>query len=185
MKLTYFLVLFCYTILFFSCVNDIAIVRKITSKEEASVESGTTVELLYSSQAHVKARLQTPLMERHNEKNPFTEFPKGLKLTFYNDSLVENSNLTANYGITNEDSHLMTVRDNVEVININGEKLNTEELVWNDQTQKITSTKFVKIQTKDEIIYGDGLEANQDLTNYKIKKIRGTISLKNSPLGNE
>ena len=28
-----------------------------------------------------------------------------------------------------------------------------------------------KIQTNDELIFGDGMEANEDLTNYKIKKL--------------
>lgn len=108
--------------------------------------------------------------------------PKGLKLVFYNDSMGVSSRLTANYGISYENSHEMIVRDNVQVVNVNGEIMNTEELIWNSKTEKITSDKFVKIQTKDEIIYGDGLEANQDLTNYKIRKIRGTIHLKNNPL---
>jgi lipopolysaccharide assembly outer membrane protein LptD (OstA) len=72
----------------------------------------------------------------------------------------------------------MIARNNVEVINIKGEKLNSEELIWNNKNKKIYTEKFVTIQTKDEIIYGDGLEANEDLTNYKIKKIRGTIQVK-------
>ena len=36
---------------------------------------------------------------------------------------------------------------------------------------------FVKITTKDEVIYGEVLESNQDFTKYTIKKIRGTIML--------
>jgi len=36
----------------------------------------------------------------------------------------------------------------------------------------------VKITTADEVIYGDGLESNQDFTKYKIKNIKGTIHLK-------
>jgi LPS export ABC transporter protein LptC len=169
-------------LLFTACENDIATVRKVTSPNEAAIETGTNVEMIYSSDAKIKGRLLTPLLEKHlDEKNPYTEFPKGLKVYFYNDSMVANSKLTANYGIRYDKSNEIIVRDNVEVINTKGEKVNTEELIWNNETQKIHSDKFVKIQTKDEIIYGDGLEANQDLTDYKIKKIRGTISLKNNP----
>lgn len=62
------------------------------------------------------------------------------------------------------------VKNNVEAISVKGDKLNTEELTWNQKTQKISSDKFVKITTRDEIIFGDGFESNQDLTNYKIKK---------------
>ena len=158
-------------------------IKKISSPDEALVEVGKKVELLYSSAGKVRARLIAPELLRHRGKTPFTEMPKGLKMYFYNDSLVAESKLTAKYGVTYEKSNEMIVRDSVVVINLKGEILQTEELIWNDQTQKITSSKFVKIQTKDEIIYGDGLEANNDLTNYKIKKIRGTIHLKENPLG--
>ena len=36
---------------------------------------------------------------------------------------------------------------------------------------------FVKITTEDEIIMGEGFESNQSFTKFKIKKIKGTISL--------
>ncbi len=160
-------------------------IKKIASPDEANIEIGKKIELLYSNEGKVRARLIAPELLRHRTKVPFTEMPKGLKMYFYNDTMVSESKLTAKYGITYEKSNEMIVRDSVVVINLKGEKLETEELIWNDQTQKITSNKFVKIQTRDEIIYGDGLEANSDLTNYKIKKIRGTIRLKNNPLKGE
>ena len=43
--------------------------------------------------------------------------------------------------------------------------------------QDTTDQEFVKITTKDEVIYGQGLEANQDFSKYTIKKIRGTIAM--------
>ena len=176
------LIIFLLLPVFYSCENDITEINKIASLEDAQIEVGKKIELLYSSNGKVRARLIAPELLRHRTKTPFTEMPKGLKMYFYNDSMVSESKLTAKYGISYEKSNEMIVRDSVVVINLKGEKLETEELVWNEQTQKITSSKFVKIQTKDEIIYGDGMEANSDLTNYKIKKIRGTIRLKENPL---
>ena len=175
-------ILFFLLSFYFSCENEMSEIKKISSPNEAQVEVGKKIELLYSSQGKVRARLLAPELLRHRTKTPFSEMPKGLKMYFYNDSMVGESKLTAKYGVTYEKSNEMIVRDSVVVINLKGEILQTEELIWNEQTQKITSSKFVKIQTKDEIIYGDGLEANNDLTNYKIKKIRGTIRLKNNPL---
>ncbi len=176
-------ILFVSIPLLYSCENDIVEINKIYSAEDAQVEVGKKIELLYSTNGKIRARLLTPELLRHHTKDPFTEMPKGLKMYFFNDSMVSESKLSAKYGITYEKSNEMIVRDSVVVINLKGEKLETEELVWNEQTKKITSNKFVKIQTIDEIIYGDGIEANSDLTNYKIKKIRGTIRLKDNPLG--
>ena len=76
----------------------------------------------------------------------------------------------------------MEVKYNVEVVNVNGEKLNTEHLIWDEQKKKITSDAFVKITTAKEIIMGKGLEANQDFTQYEIKEVTGTIRIEDKDL---
>lgn len=164
------------------CENDMATVRKFGGADESHIETGDDIEMLYSNDAKVRARLVAPHLKRVNDKDGATEFDKGLVAFFYDDSLNQTSRLTANYGRIDERSNDMLVRDKVEVINTNGETLQTEELIWNNKTRRITTDKFVKIQSADEIIYGDGLDANEDLTDYKIKKIRGNVKLKNTPV---
>ena len=167
---------------FGSCENDMSTVKKITSQKEVSAETGKDIEVLYSDLGRVKAKLTAPTMMRYRTKEPYTEMPDGVKIYFYDENLRVESQLTAGYGVSYDKSDQMIARNNVEAINIYGDKLNTEELVWNQKTQKISSDKFVKITTKDEIIFGDGFESNQDITTDKIKKIRGTIRLKENPV---
>ena len=71
----------------------------------------------------------------------------------------------------------MEAKEDVVVTNIKGEKLNTEQLVWDQKSGKITSDVFVKITTEDQVLMGEGLIANEDFTNYRILKPRGTISI--------
>lgn len=163
-----------------SCQSDIKTVEKITTYVDVNAEAGANVSMLYSEDAHVKARLTAPVLVRHNANKPYSEMPAGLKVLFYDDTLNIISRLTAGYGIRYEKDGKMTVRKNVIVVNVKGEQLNTEELVWDDANKKISSTKFCKITTKDEVLYGDGMTADQDFTNYHITKIRGTIKLKDS-----
>ena len=73
----------------------------------------------------------------------------------------------------------MEARKNVEVINEKGDKLNTEHLTYDMADGKLRSDEFVKITTADEIIYGTGLEANEDFSRYRIFNIKGIINLKN------
>lgn len=161
--------------IFSACENDLTVVKKITTQQEAQTENGKGIEVIYSNNAIIKAHLLAPTMKHTDGPDPKTEMPDGLQMLFYDDSLKVNSRLTAGYGIRLDREKQMIVRDNVEVININGEKLNTEELIWDEKTQKIFSTKFVKITRKDEILYGEGFESNADITNYKIKKLSGII----------
>lgn len=154
-------------------------VEMITSPREVSRETGKEVEALYSDFGKVKARLTAPEMNHIDDpKTPYTELPSGLKLYFFSDSLTVESHLTAGYGISYDRSDEMIARNNVVITNINGDKLETDELIWNQKTERISSEKFVRISTPDEIIFGDGFESNQDISNYKIKKIRGTIRLR-------
>ena len=46
-----------------------------------------------------------------------------------------------------------------------------------EDSSKIYSDEFVKITTEDEIIMGEGMEANQDFTKWKIHKIKGVINV--------
>lgn len=166
----------------YSCENDMKKVKELTESYEPSSETGKDIEVLYSDLGKVKAKLTAPTLLRFRTKEPYTELPDGLKILFYDEDEQVETQLTAGYGISYEKSDEMIVRNNVEAVSVKGEKLNTEELVWNQKTQKISSDKFVKITTRDEIIFGDGFESNQDLSNYKIKKIRGTIRLKQEAL---
>ena len=89
------------------------------------------------------------------------------------------SRLTADYAIRFEKQGKMEAKGNVVLVNELGETLNTEHLFWNENTGKIYSYEFVKITTADEIIMGDGFESNQNFTQFKIHKIKGTINLEN------
>ena len=159
------------------CENDLAKVNLVASQKELPVEHGTDIEMLYSTYGDVKVELIAPTMERHVQESPYMEFNDGLRLYFYDDEKNIDSRLSANYGIAFEEEEEMIVRNDVVVINVKGEKLNTEELIWKQTEHKIYSNKFVKITTADEIIFGEGLESNEEFTEYTVKNIRGTISI--------
>jgi LPS export ABC transporter protein LptC len=113
-------------------------------------------------------------------ENPYIEMPKGVHALFYDDQLNVKSRLDADYGIRYEKEQKMEARKNVVVINEKGDMLNTEHLIWDERKEKLLSNEFVKITTKDEIIYGNGFEANQNFTKYRIFNIKGTLSINNA-----
>ncbi len=161
-----------------ACENDPDEVKELVDKNAVIVETGIDPEILYSEHGQVRVKIVGKKLLRHKAKEPYIEFTEGVRVYFYNQDLKVDSRLTADYAIKHDNKDEMTARDNVVVINIKGERLNTEELIWNDKEKKIYSNKFVKITTPDEIIFGEGFESNQDFTNYRIKKISGTINVK-------
>lgn len=162
----------------FACTNDLKEVNKIVQKDGGPYESTKNVELFYSDSGFVAAKLNAPQIDNYNGKSPYSEFIKGVKLIFFSSAGEEESELSSNYAIKRTNEGIMEAKGNVKVINKKGEMLNTEQLFWNEQTHKIYSPTFCKITTKDEIIYGDGFESNEDFSHYKILKIKGIINLK-------
>jgi LPS export ABC transporter protein LptC len=100
------------------------------------------------------------------------EYPEGLTVYNYNANMEIESKMSANYGISYEKKEEVMVRDNVILVNIKGEKLNSEELWWNRQSKKITSDKFVKVTTIDEEIIGYGFDANEDYSEYTVRNVK-------------
>jgi LPS export ABC transporter protein LptC len=173
LRLTAFYLSCCFY--FFSCTNNIKDIPTI-GKKQISIEEGRQIESYYSMDAKVKAKLTSPYMLRHIIDSTYVEFPKTLHVDFYNDTMKVESKLDALYGKYREFEHKVFLKDSVVVKNIlKGDTLHCDELWWDQNTQKFYTDKKVRINTKDKIIFGSGLEAAQNFSWYVINQISGTI----------
>ena len=161
-----------------SCENDMNEVNALSSKEKKPIKTGKNVKLIYSEKANIKIQVTAPLLEEFEGEQNYTEMSKGIAVNFYDSLQKVTTTLTANYAINKISENIMEAKNDVVVINEKGDKLNTEHLIWQQDSSKIYTHEFVKITTKDEIIMGEGLESNQDFSKYKILKVKGTIQLK-------
>lgn len=160
------------------CENDLSKVEKIASNEVSlPVETSKTVELIYSDSSIVRAKLTTPVLKFFKVSNAYHEMPNGLYVEFYGPNNNIESTLSAKYGRKFQNQGIIEVKDSVVVINDKGERLDTERLIWNEKTKKIYTKSFVRITTQKDIMFGEGMEANQNFTNYKIYKYKGSVSL--------
>ena len=158
---------------FLACENDMQEVEKFSNENlEPLVETAKGIKITYSEVGEVKVEIESPKVLMHKGKEAYDEFPDGLKVTFYDDTLGVTSVLVADFGIRYEKKQEVELRDNVVFTNNKGEKLETDELFWNEKTRKIHSDKFCTISTSNSKILAEGFEANQDFTQYKIKKIK-------------
>ena len=165
-----------------SCNNNMNEARLIVSRANVNIEKGKEVEINYSDKGVTRIKAIAPTATRFNNNRPYLEFSDGIKIQFYNELHNIESTLTAKYATAYENSHSMTARDSVVVINNKGEIMNTDELIWDEDRKIIYSNSFVKIRTADEIIYGNGMTANENFTGYVIKNITGTIKVKSGNL---
>ena len=139
-------------------------------------EIAENVSIEYTDSGLRRAALRTPLMVGVKKiKNPYVEMPKGINVDFYATNGNVESYLTAEYAISYTEKKKVYVRRKVEVLNIKGDTMNTEELVWDQKTGKITTDKYVVIKTKSQIITGVGMESDQTFSDWEIKNVTGTI----------
>jgi len=161
-----------------SCNDDVAI-KKVTQKPSFATETGEGITLTYSDSGIVKAKIKSALMQHFSmSQKPYTLMPKGVEGSFYDKSQVISSYAYADIGIYYERDKYLVMKQNVKLINVKGDTLSTEYLVWDEVKEKIFTDKFVKIRTSDQLIYGDGLVSNQNFTEYRITNVKGVIKLK-------
>lgn len=159
--------------------NNIEKIQILTAADNLPIEVGTNILLNYTDSGLVKAKVFAPTLERFdNEKRNQSIMKKGITAYFYDSNKKITSYIKSKYAVRDESAHTMTVKNDVIVVNIKGDTLRTESLIWDERTNKINTKDAVKINTPDEIIYGDGLESNTEFSEYKIFKIKGIISLK-------
>ncbi len=168
-------------IFFSSCERtNIEKINEITSELDAPTVAVTNTEIIVTKNALIEVRVISKQINRYiNTDEPYTEFPKGLYVEFYDSTQKVTSFIKANYCIYDETEQLWTAENDVVSVSEQGDTLNTEYLVWDQKSAKIYSDRYVRITNQDGIIHGKGFEANQDLSNWRIKKTSGTLSVEN------
>lgn len=145
----------------------------------ATRETAENVTIEYTDSGLLKAIIESPVMVGvKNVRNPYIEMPKGIRAEFIDKQGNVESYLLSEYGISYTEQKRMVVRRNVRVLNLKCEKLETEELIWDQQKGRIFTDKFVKITTPDQIITGEGMESDQTFSDWEILNVSGTINRK-------
>jgi LPS export ABC transporter protein LptC len=164
--------------LLISCQNEMAEIEALNANFNPQIEEAKEVEILYSDSAKVRVRITGPTMIYHLDKSsPTQEFPDGVFVEFFDKYGQTTSELSARYGLRLQQRDEVIVRDSVVWESMEGEKLETEELIWDERKKLIYTNKFVVVTTPDEIIYGHGFEANQDFSYSKINAIEGRLKV--------
>jgi LPS export ABC transporter protein LptC len=161
--------------------------RQFVPEEATDVESYMSEgdNIAGKLSARVKGKLTAPYMLRFQRiDSPYTEFPRSLHVDFYktdsnakaNTAPVIESQMDALYGKYYQNQEKIFLRDSVVVKNIlKGDTVRCRELWWDQHTEKFYTDKPVRIYQKDKILYGTGMEADQNFRWYTITKLTGTV----------
>jgi LPS export ABC transporter protein LptC len=166
---------------FISCKNDIETINALTNELDLPDISGFNIEISYTDSGLLKGKIIAPEANDYSRKEePFTEFPKGMKVLFYDLAGNPEAYIQAKYAIFFKKKQLWEARGQVLAENPGKkEKLETEQMFWDQKAKRIYSEKFATITNQNGVFYGEnGFEAKEDLSKWWMKGYKGKINVR-------
>lgn len=160
------------------CHNEISEIKAITDPQRLPVQTNRKAEFTFTENGRMRNKLSAAQLDRYEGESSYLLASGGFTMIFFDSTETEEARLKATNGRYDEDTQEMVAWDRVELVNVRGERLETEELIFSQDSTGIHTDRFVTITTSSGIIYGQGLESNQSFTRYRILKPTGDIYLK-------
>lgn len=160
-----------------SCKNDLDKVAAVDLPEAVPDRVTEGAEYFYSDSGVVRNRLRAGRISEWTAEPKRTELSEGLELLFYDATGQPGSTLSARRGTILPGEKRMEVYEEVVFINTRGERLETEQLLWDQDSARIHTDKAVRVQRGNDVIHGQGLDAAEDFSRYRIRRITGELDL--------
>ena len=161
--------------------QDKQFAEAITERDSMPVLETRGVSTLISDSGVVRYRITAPLWQVFDRKNPsHWAFEEGVYLETFDESFQTQASIQADTAYYFDGQRLWELDGNVEIKNLKGEQFNTQQMFWNQNTQRVYSDKFIRIRQTDRIITGHGFESNQQMTVYRIFRPEGVFYVDDS-----
>lgn len=166
----------------FACENDMNIVNSIKIDEESPISTTYDSETIITDSGKIRVIMKSPIVEHYIKDIEYLEMAKGINVIFYDSLGNVSSTIVSNYAISNQNTMVIKAKHDVIATNSVGQKLFTEELVWDQRNKRIYSEVDVKVVTDDKVLWGDGMEADEEFNEWTIIKPKGDIMIKNDSI---
>ncbi|NNE27977.1 MAG: LPS export ABC transporter periplasmic protein LptC [Saprospiraceae bacterium] len=156
-----------------SCTNEMTDIERIIPDSNIKIEKARNIEMIYSDSGMVRVIVKGPEMNRYTHQGEsYDEFPAGLVVEFLDNYQRPKSWLEADYALRKDAESKIIVKENVVLYNKRNEKLETDELVWDEIEEELYTNKLVKITQPalGDTSIGFGFRADQEFTRFEIKK---------------
>ncbi|MCU0350781.1 MAG: LPS export ABC transporter periplasmic protein LptC [Flavobacterium sp.] len=163
--------------MFFSCEGSLKDVQKFNQSSFIPSGEADTINLRYTDSGKIKSILKSPKMLDYSAiANPFTEFPKGIFVTMFDD----NGNITtikSNYAISYKITGIIDLQGNVVITAHDGKKLETEQLYFDQKNEWFFTEKFFKFTKEDGgYLQGPGVDFSKDFKIFNMQQSTGEVN---------
>ena len=171
-----FLLLF---LLLVSCDgNGLSEVQKSSLSEFHPTGEADDFNLKYTDSGRIKSILISPKMiDYANVEFPFTEFPKGIEVTMYDDK-GKKTFVKSNYAISFKGTDVIDLQGKVKIYNQTGQMLETEQLYFDQKNEWFHTQRVYKLSAPNGNSTGEGIDFSKDFTIVNSQRIKGEIQTK-------
>lgn len=165
----------CLLLIAIGC-NELNEAPKMSDDRNFPSRTLKNAKIVFKDSGFIKIDLKSPLIEEYGMVDtPYTLFPKGINLNYFNKNLDSPGYLKADWVKMVESKGYYEGRGNVVLISEQGDTLKTDKLFWNSKQRRVYTKDTVYIITKrgDSVQANNGIEAKDDLTEYTLFNNRG------------
>jgi len=173
--------LLCMAMLF-SCNNDMRNLQQLSIQKKFPQGEAYDFKLVYTDSTKVVAVVTSKLNKDFtNQRMPYSEFPEGVKVEFYDQARHKNI-VEANYGIIYPSSDMVELRDNVVLTTYDGKKLKTSQLFWDQKEDWIFTDREFSFtdETKGTVTNGIGMDFDKKFSTVKAHKTTGILAIEDN-----
>jgi LPS export ABC transporter protein LptC len=147
-------------------------ISSVTIGQNIPTQESWNATITFTDSGRVTGILRAGHIAMFSDKR-LTLLDSNIVVDFYDEYGQHTSSLTARQGKVNDITNDFEAHQNVVVISDSGTTLRTEDLYWNNQTQKIFTPAYVEITSPKEQLQGHGFESDKSLKHYTIYKVTG------------
>jgi len=163
----------------FSCNNDMRNLQQLSIQKKFPQGEAYNFKLVYTDSTKVVAVVTSPLNKDYtNQRMPYSEFPDGVKVEFYDQARHKNT-VEARYGIIYPSSDIVELRNNVVLTTYDGKRLKTEQLFWDQKEDWIFTDKEFSFtdEAKGTVTNGIGMDFDKKFSTVKAHKTTGILAI--------
>lgn len=164
--------------MFLGCESNFKEVQKNDVSEFVPSGDADKVNLKYTDSGKIKSILVSPkMLDYANVSFVFTEFPKGVDVTIYDDK-GKRTFIKSNYAVSYKETSIIDLQGKVKITSEEGQVLETEQLYFDQKNQWFYTEKKYKLTDAQNGSTGQGVDFSKDFKTINSQRVQGEIESK-------
>jgi LPS export ABC transporter protein LptC len=170
-----------FLLLLVSCSNDDKSekIGAFVNRSKMPKLQATDITTIISDSGITRYRISAPSWEMFDQAiKPYWEFSKGIHIERFDESLKVDANIHSKYAKFDRTEQIWELRGKVKATNLKGEIFETEQLYWNQRTEKFYTDSLTNItQGTKKIRATGGFESDQTMSKYQLRNNQAELPL--------